>query len=47
MKLMARVLFGTTGMAFALATSAQPADYPNKPVRIVYPFAAGGGGDLV
>ena len=34
------------GLALALSAQAQ-SDYPNKPVRIVYPFAAGGGGDLV
>lgn len=39
--LLAATLFSTT--AFAQPPSA--ADYPNRPVRILYPGAAGGGGD--
>jgi tripartite-type tricarboxylate transporter receptor subunit TctC len=49
----ARIL---TGAAIALgvcatllATTAQPlaqADYPNKPIRLIIPFAAGGGNDI-
>jgi tripartite-type tricarboxylate transporter receptor subunit TctC len=47
MKKLARTFVSAAGIALALAAHAQNAAYPTKPVRIVYPFAAGGGGDLV
>ena len=31
------------GLALAFAASAQ--DYPNKPLRVIVPYAAGGGAD--
>ena len=45
-----KALFALSGLAatlFAAAASAQPADYPSKPVTIVTPFAAGSGPDAV
>lgn len=35
------------GLAAVAGVHAQPAAYPNKPVRIVAPFAPGGGNDLM
>ena len=40
-------LFAAAGLALAFAAQAQDAAYPTKPVRVVYPFAPGGGGDLM
>ena len=31
----------------ALATSVQAQDYPNRPVKIIVPFASGGSADLI
>jgi tripartite-type tricarboxylate transporter receptor subunit TctC len=45
--LIARVLAGAAGLVVAGAALAQPAGYPDHPVKIIVPFAAGGPTDVV
>jgi tripartite-type tricarboxylate transporter receptor subunit TctC len=40
------LILAWTGLTAASAASALAQDYPSKPVRIVFPLAAGGGGDV-
>jgi len=40
-------LFIAAGLVLALTTSVAAQDYPTKPVRLIIPFAPGGGNDLV
>ncbi len=45
-----RFIGGASALALAAVSSvarAQPAKFPNKPIKFVVPFAAGGGGDVV
>ncbi len=45
-----RTMLGALALSAVLAAAPHPAsaqaDYPNKPIRVVIPFAAGGGNDL-
>ena len=41
------LLFISLGLTAVAGVHAQPAAYPNKPVRILAPFAPGGGNDLM
>lgn len=36
-----------TALAFSLTSAAAAAQYPDRPVRVIVPFAAGGGADIV
>src|SRR5450432_2598615 len=46
-----RTMLGALALSAVLAAAPHPAsaqaDYPNKPIRVVIPFAAGGGNDLL
>ena len=43
---MKRTAFAAAILALAMAGTASAEDYPIRPVRIVFPLAAGGGGDI-
>jgi tripartite-type tricarboxylate transporter receptor subunit TctC len=45
--LIARVLAGCAGLAFAGSALAQTGGYPDRPVKIIVPFAAGGPTDVM
>jgi tripartite-type tricarboxylate transporter receptor subunit TctC len=42
MKTMARMLLGASMLCAAVVAQAQAQPYPNKPIRMVVPFGAGG-----
>ena len=44
---MKKLLLAATLASVALLAVAQPTDYPNRPVKMLLPFAAGGGGDVL
>jgi tripartite-type tricarboxylate transporter receptor subunit TctC len=44
---MRRTLLCTLGLLLALATAAGAQDYPQKPIRLIVPFAPGGSVDIV
>src|SRR5262245_27508447 len=44
---MSRLLSLALAALFGLTTAAQAQSFPERPVTIVVPFAAGGGGDIV
>src|SRR5215510_116599 len=43
---MLRAVFGCLVAVLAAALPASAQDYPSRPVKIVFPLAAGGGGDV-
>ena len=47
MKLAIKLAFATTAIACLLSGGALAQDFPNRPVRIVIPFPAGGGTDIL
>ena len=47
MKLTRRLLTATLASVLCAPAAFAQADYPSKPIRIVVPYAAGGGSDAV
>src|SRR5205814_10213942 len=48
MRQMRAVLLAATGFLIALtASAAAQSDYPNRPIRLIIPFPAGGSNDIV
>jgi tripartite-type tricarboxylate transporter receptor subunit TctC len=41
------LLGGLALIAAAIASPASAQDFPNKPIRVIVPFAAGGGNDIL
>ena len=44
---MKAIVLGLAAVLVAGASVAQPSDYPNRPVRMIAPFAPGGPVDIV
>jgi tripartite-type tricarboxylate transporter receptor subunit TctC len=42
-----RALLMAVCISMLLPGVARPAEYPDRPIKVVAPFAAGGGGDIV